>query len=393
MSTSLLFSEEEWITIFIHGTIGLRANLALSTIIKLLQNDISNSAYKKTVELIRDDPIFYKNQPIQHRGLHPINIFDNTPGNAASLCARLFDRVTDSAKKEKNTYYTFGWSGLISPGVRYDSARDLHTSIATLLQQYATKSSTPKIRLVCYSHGGNAALYLGALRDTEFPHETFIIDEMILLGVPVQKETDYLICHQLFKKIYHIYSRHDRVQRMDFFSFKRFFSQRRFYTCSRYTLPDHLVQIEIQCYTYPRYSTEKKVQINRSPGHSELWFFGWPEHKKSSYRKHFPLHPLPIACLTPALLQVITTTHPQEKNLVLELHPHTGKTFLRTRHVFKKQEIHCFSDNFIDELRATARQHRPSNYTAELQKEHMHNAVQLAYESLNNVHAEIEPID
>ena len=51
---------------------------------------------------------------------------------------------------------------------------------------------------------------------------------LALLGTPIQVETDYLINSPIFKKIYNFYSRADQVQMLDFFSFKRFFSRKKF---------------------------------------------------------------------------------------------------------------------------------------------------------------------
>ena len=376
--------KEEWITIFVHGTIGLRANLAVSTLIHLLQNDINNTLYKNTVEIIRDDPIFYQNQPIGKPGLCEIDMNMHVPGYAAGLCAQLYNFTAENVKPpETNHYYTFGWSGLISPLERYNAACDLYKALSQLLQEYAYKNITPKIRLLCYSHGGNTGLNIALARAKEFPQDTFYIDELILLGTPVQKETDYLVCHTLFKKIYHIYSRYDRIQRLDFFSFQRFFSQRRFATCTRYTLPEKLTQIEIQCFTPARYSFSQKKIVNRSPGHSELWFFGWPEHRHSSYRKYFPLYPIPIVCLLPAIIAAVEAKMPQEKHVILELNPHSAQTFLRKRHIFKKYKINCFSKSLLNRLKIHAESYKPLDYTRDLHQQHIDSAIMLASKRLN----------
>lgn len=371
--------QEEWITIFIHGSLGLRPNFAISTLIKLLQDDISNSTYKKTVEIIRDDPVFFHNQPMQARGLHPIQEQQEW---GAWLCTQLFDEIHKKNFHEKNRYYTFGWSGLISPTARYDASQEFYAQLKQELERLALENMHPKIRLLCYSHGGNTALYLAHLRNTLFNNDTFIIDELILLGTPIQRETDYLICHPMFKKIYNFFSRNDRVQRMDCFSFKRFFSQRKFNSCSRYTIPEHIKQIEIQCWVPPRYTKKQQRRlVDRSPGHSELWFFGWPEHENSSYRKHFPLYPVPVVCYLPVLIHTINNHAKELSDIIIEMCPHNGTLFIRPRYSFNKKKIPFLKKEHIKKIQTKALSLRPRDYNYEVHSAHIQQALAQAYGS------------
>ena len=67
------------------------------------------------------------------------------------------------------------------------------------------------------------------------------------MGVPIQKETDHLVHDPFFKRIYNIYSRGDRIQKLDFFSFDRFFSDRIFKDRDGFKFPkDKLVQIQLR---------------------------------------------------------------------------------------------------------------------------------------------------
>ena len=56
---SLEVPEEEWI-IFIHGTLGLRHNFEWKTFLTLFRDDINNTPYQKTIDILRDDPFYIK---------------------------------------------------------------------------------------------------------------------------------------------------------------------------------------------------------------------------------------------------------------------------------------------------------------------------------------------
>ena len=132
-------------------------------------------------------------------------------------------------------FYLFGWSGKLSYQEREDTARILYNEIKALIAEYKKQyGTTPALRLITHSHGGNVALNLAKIKeagDTEF-----VIDELILLACPVQIKTAPLIKDKLFKKIYSLYSTRDLIQILDpqevynNLKEKRFplFSQRRF---------------------------------------------------------------------------------------------------------------------------------------------------------------------
>jgi hypothetical protein len=315
---------ETWITIFVHGIMSIQPHLNLHNVMLFVRDAVHNTTYSKTVEYMRLDPYFYLNQAMQKFGLEKIDINDLEPGHATNAIAHIYDEVTKLvAPNTTNHYYTFGWSGLLSPSTRYKDAVKLLQSLTTELQEkYWKQGIYPKIRLVGYSHGGNVCLNIAAARQNTDPQSLLSIDELILVGVPIQTETDYLSNDPIFKKIYHFFSQTDRIQRIDFFSFNRIFSRRYFRNSNNFRVPKKLMQIDMKFtrgirskYNNPaRYaamtdysnpgiiSGKSKLLRDCSPGHLEFWFFGWsPKY----YRSHFVMHPLPAFIAIPYILHCI----------------------------------------------------------------------------------------
>ena len=317
-------TQETWVTVFIHGIMSIQPHLTLQNVMRFIRDDVTHTTYSKTVEYMRLDPYFYLNQAMQEFGLKKIDINDLQPGHATNAIAHIYDDVTKlSAPHTEGHYYTFGWSGLLSPTTRYrDSIKLLEDLTNELQEKFWQHNVFPKIRLVGYSHGGNVCLNIAAARQKTAPHSTLSIDELILVGVPIQTETDYLANDPIFKKIYHFFSQADRIQRIDFFSFNRVFSRRYFRNSNNFKVPEKLMQIDMKfirsahtshntpqrkaaCvdFTNPGIvSGRSRLLRDCSPGHLEFWFFGWsPKH----YRESFALHPLPAVITIPYILHYI----------------------------------------------------------------------------------------
>lgn len=382
--------DDLWMIIFVHGTLGARGNASFSNLYRIMVDDVENSTYEKAVNIIRDNPYIYQNQPIQECGLIPVNCTNRQPGQAAALFAHLFDTLL------KQTYpaiqdtrpYTYGWSGVLSETIRYKNAARFYNELLAEYQKLSINNPGKKVKIyiVGYSHGGTVALQLARVFEKEKIDQPLTIDTLVLLGTPIQNETDHLVLSPLFKKVYHIYSRGDKVQKMDFFSFKRFFSYRRFNDDSRFVTPEKVVQIELKLKPWRRdyKKNERARSINRSPGHIELWFFGWTQ---GMYRAEFPLNPLPTACLIPTIINATQSAMPHETDVVVELYPMSEKCFVRKRHYFKKIQAPGISYSTLTKLRETARAECPTtsfNRTDYLQ--HMKNAVNQAYGRVNHHH-------
>ncbi len=288
---------EEWITILIHGTVAFQSNASLQNVVLIKQDRIEGTKYERNVLQVRKNEYLFTVQAIQEIGLHRVK---KKPGflNAAYAFSTLYADVQNLCGiKEKNTFYTFGWSGLISMKRRYAEARSLYQEIKKLLKKKGKKT---KIRLIGYSHGATMLLNCADVRCKEYPQDTFQFDEVFLVGIPVQKVASRQVKSPLFKQVYSIYSHGDKVQRLDVFTPYDLISHRTFKGCQA-----NLTQIDMRisaplrpnpCYCLP---SNMQGTINQSPGHIELWFFGWIP---SSYRQNLNMYPLPAAVFIPYLV-------------------------------------------------------------------------------------------
>lgn len=395
--------EQVWINVFVHGIMSIKPHLNLSNFMRFMRDDVENTTYAKTVELMRQDSFFFKNQAMQEIGFKKIDPSDTTPGNASAAISSILNDVTalSHGPNIENHYYTYGWSGLMSPTKRYKDAIALYKNIEQEVAQFTLKGITPKIRVFGYSHGGNVVLNLGAVRQREAVRKDLVIDEMLLLGTPIQKETDYLVNDQVFKKVYNIYSACDRVQKMDFFSFNRAFSRRIFSERADFILPKKLVQIQLKltrltpaarCNTYKIaasfnfnsgaiISGKSHLLRDSSPGHGELWFFGWtPAH----YRDNFSLNPLPAVAIAPFILKTVQEIEHllvPHNPVIFDMRPEHGITLIKN---VKKQKFYKIVDfipqDQLAKLQAKAKIYTPQDYTSPAYTNHVHTAYTQAHD-------------
>lgn len=312
--------EENWITVFVHGTFGLQANFSIPTFFKLLKDDIECSSYHINVEIMRKNCAYYTLQPMQERGLHRVN-FSPAAHRGPYLFSLLFNDVLKKYyNNQNNAYYTYGWSGLVSADRRFREARSFYQELSKEIDLIVQDTGQiPKVRLIGYSHGGSICLNLAKIRCEERPHDKFLIDELILLGMPVQPVTECLIHAPLFKSIYNIYSGGDHIQRLDIFSPGNRLSSRRF----KKPIPHNLKQIEIQIRTDKGFAARRQ---DPSPGHIELWFFGWAPNL---YRQRFSFYPLPTAIFIPYIIQAVNNYMPYCPDITMQIFPDHCQTFLK----------------------------------------------------------------
>ncbi len=115
----------------------------------------------------------------------------------------------DAQRFPLDTFYLFGWSGALNFKARQQAADSLYSHIKHLVKSFA---ETPYIRIITHSHGGNVALNLAR----SYPElELFTINELILLGCPVQEATRDFVNAPLFGKIYSFHSHIDLIQVLD----------------------------------------------------------------------------------------------------------------------------------------------------------------------------------
>jgi len=115
---------------------------------------------------------------------------------------------------QKADFYAYGWSGKINFTERENVARDLYENLQNLIQKYKDVDGiSPKLRIITHSHGGNVALNLATVKDSN--DTSFLVDELILLACPVQERTKDLIKDLTFKRVYSFFSSGDIIQCID----------------------------------------------------------------------------------------------------------------------------------------------------------------------------------
>ncbi len=319
---------EEWITILVHGSIGVGANLNGKTIALIKKDCIEGSTYERNVLKMRQHPYINTLHPLGPLGLHPVPQDD--PGvNGAVIFSKLYTAMAaEFGCCEQNTFYTFGWSGLISEKERLRTARTFYTKLSRLINEKKKAGVNLKIRLIGYSHGGTMFSNFAQLRATEFCRDTFCIDETILVGIPINKAITQAINCPPFQRVYNLYSLADKVQRIDVFTSSYVLSERTF-KGKEFPL---LTQIEFR-YTATLRPLPNKVLpscmrgvINQSPGHVEWWSFGWVN---SMYRKNLDMYPLSGAIFIPFL--VYASKKLPSAHIQVDLRPEQERAYLQSR--------------------------------------------------------------
>lgn len=389
-------TQEVWLTIFVHGIISIKPHITVSNFIRFLTDNVQDSIYYHTVQLMRDDSFFYQNQAIQNRGLQKIDISKVGPGQAPSFMAYLFEYMNNhiyTINAPINHYYTFGWSGLLSRSARYTDAKHFYGALQEEIKKFRAQGIEPKIRIIGYSHGGKIILELASVHDKEMVDKTLHVDQTLFIGMPIECNDIYLIEKPIFKKVYNIFSGGDRVQPLDFFSCGQFFSYRLFKNRKDCCVSEKIVQVEIKVIrkkgegTIPlshAHCTDpllydgtrcSRALRNVSPGHTELWFFGWtPLH----YRKTFPLYPFPIVAFSPYILNIINSVKDHfcaEHPIKIVLDPRRCVMLLENkscnRTIFKAEFLKI--ENLL-ELQKKACAYWPHNFTNEMYNEHIEKA-------------------
>ena len=350
---------DTWMTIFVHGTV--KPQFSLANIAKIARDKLPHSTLWLGTEIIRNDPFFYQNQAIQMLGLHKV---PETPkeGNAAQAFAAVFDKLCSYNGKDEtnNPYYTYGWSGLLSHKCRYRDAKQFYESLKKELDQLAKQKIYPKIRIIGYSHGGNIAINLAEVRAKEYPKDTFVIDQTLLIGTPIQPRTVKNAKNSIFKRIYNFYSNSDWVQKLDAHAQRKFDNY--------HNDLDNITQVKLK--VYKRYAppgkghlrpakANQKSQRRIDPGHMELWFFGWTIYW---YRGNFPLHPLPMAVFLGWITQAIENLNTFKDDVSFGIYPELNMASLKSeKREHRKSCTYCsfMSPKQYDDLKILAYEYRP----------------------------------
>jgi hypothetical protein len=377
-------SDDLEITVLVHGILSIKQSVNPQNMIKFVRDKIADTSYARSTELTRKNPFFYQHHPMQGLGLRKIDLSTEEKGAAATAFAQTLGTIYHQiGNYSEKVYYTFGWSGLLSPRMRYLEAKIFYEHMLKEFSQYYGQKRNIKLRIIGYSHGGNVTLKLAEIYKKEgiAKENKIIIDELILIGVPVLSETDYLVNSSLFKKIYHFYSYGDRVQRLDCFSLNRMFSNRLFHERYDFKLPDKLVQVNVRLkrpvqgkgtvllQENPDKAVHKKrLMRTADPGHTELWSFGWTP---ASYRKQFPLHPLPLTAFTPFIIHSLEQCAQKSKSLSVELHPFLERMLVYDYQAKKEMIMPFVSKEQLATLKEKIKNYMPENFTKEIFNAHL----------------------
>jgi hypothetical protein len=395
-------NNESWVTVFVHGSFSLKPHLTLGNALNVIFDHIENSVYYRSTEINRQDKFFYKNQIMMGLGLHKIDIKNPNKEEAARISAQCYEKISQFiGNNPSDEYYAFGWSGLVSHKLRYLEAGILHQQLGDLLKKLRAEGKNPKVRIISYSHGGNMSIQLGAIHVTKSPADQFFVDELYLNGTPVQIETDYLINSPIFKKVYNIYSKADCVQKLDFFSFKRFFSNRKFTNRKNFQLPDKLTQIRLNIIDYTPKDLNANITLpcddailkkhfkkcTYDPGHYELWFMGWTI---LSYRKNFPFNPLPIMSFLPVIAKALQEHPEASHDVIVRILPYKEKMEVYNYEKIKAQREPVFTTDFLpksflDDLKVHALKYEPVDYNLETYNRKMYDAIAIAKYEYNEL--------
>lgn len=389
--------------IFIHGTIK-PPDISFSSLYKIINDEVDDTILALATEHVRKNPFFYRGQPIQELGLKPIVITSpdskEVTTRTAQTIAEIYDFQYSLAQKNttKRFYYTFGWNGLLSVRKRHEAAGELYRTLQAEIRKFKAQNIEPKITLVTYSHGGNVALYLPMIQEDqenkENPMEPLSVDTLIMLACPIQKETDYFVQNNLFKKVYNLFSTEDCVQQWDFFSSQeQFFSQRMFRNRRTFTVPNKIVQVRIRTTKKIRCALPETIAGNvdtllslspkcfehRDPGHMEIGGFSWGNYW---YRNTFPLFPLPIIALVPTIITTIESLLPTTTLATFDFIPEHNCAIV-TDNYSKHKKLHILWtpeeriklwDNLCTNI--------PLDYTYYNQETHIAEAIRTAHETL-----------
>ena len=384
--------EVTWVNIFVHGSFG--SLLGFLSFSDVLSDKVSGTIYRDTTKKMRMDDFFFKDQPILQRGLRRIQptLEARETGFKSYAVYPISTAFLEIAKeyelglygrefRTRQVFYSFGWSGLISQNSRRYEAIRLYNSLVAEIKKLKNEYSYKlKIRLIAHSHGGNLCLNLAAIHkllktkhafgeDTVFsadPDEQgslvsmmtllkglttkeiaatkvdqkmydyfpessdLVIDQLVMLGTPIQPETESFSYSPFFKEVYNLYSDEDYVQRADWVSSKKSLSSARI--AKKPTLQAvksndiatlYQGQIIIKSSTdipaakqapsvpageveqmniFQQLLAGKNIFVRKSadPTHKELWFLNW--EKSTEGNSVLPCAPLPVVVFLPLIL-------------------------------------------------------------------------------------------
>jgi pimeloyl-ACP methyl ester carboxylesterase len=284
-------SEKHIMAVFIHGTMLPIPSLSAfgSSLHRYFSRGrgLRKSWYQLYLDKLKTSST-YRYQPSGPDGFNPV-----TTQQCASIAAAMYQEFFP----ESCSCYTFGWDGRLSNRHRRKAAHQLYQSLCTEIDRLKANCKNLEVMVIGHSHGGNVALYL-AHAEQNFKKK-LTIDKLVLLGTPVQSETEGYVSASCFKKVYNFFSRGDQIQKIDRISTRDAWSKRKF------TPHENLIQVELRC-------------GKKQPGHAELWLFGGKDNWVC--RSNLSVAPFPIFAFLPVIIRELDARYsmPSTINLNIE---------------------------------------------------------------------------
>ena len=104
--------------------------------------------------------------------------------------------------------FMFKWSAGFSLEEREKAACQLYQALKQVCAEYNVGKNNIKLRLIGFSEGGNVVLSLPKFKDGQ----PFSVDELVLIGTPVQDVTACNVTDPMFKRVFNLYSSLDAIQ-------------------------------------------------------------------------------------------------------------------------------------------------------------------------------------
>jgi hypothetical protein len=445
---------QEWMTVFVHGSFATA--LGFISMFNVIKDKVHKTNYKKMVSMMRKDPFFYQMQPLHELGLVSIKpsltCSDENKKYAIFPVTAAYQTMTESIQKqpEVNYFYTYGWSGLISQYRRRKEAIKLYTALVAEYEKIRAQGITPKIRLIAHSHGGNLILNTAGIHELlqkgldhqpsierypdsdelsslqalhtlltkpqkdgstqAVPIAPFTIDEVILLGTPIQPETLPFFLSPFFKKIYNMYSDDDVIQSMDWVSTRRYYSEQRIALSPLSAQQPTIIQIKITLNKPAKESPKKSDSATTTPAssdkalgtikstitslwsrmfgsrptrqtldplHKEFWFMGWKNHDKPELAQQY-IKPFPYAILIPHIQKLVSSIPDvHDFDVHLKFKPDAVALSAYLHDTEKKRKKIYINKALLVDLQSQADAWRPHNITPSCEMELLHKYSQM----------------
>lgn len=355
--------QEVWLNIFVHGTVS--SALSFMDLNATSSDRLKSSVYKTATSMARKEKLFRRDILLSDKGFLKLDpSFDHNVFSATNSIIKGFDIVDEfySGFFTANMYYTFGWTGLVSQEYRRKDSVRFFNGLSLEVQRLKLAGINPKIRIIAYSHGGNVALNLAGidnwfksdLEKTKFyqkfeigsqisqafdqmlsqsplrsekknqkslffkPEKNdFKVDQLILLGCPIQEETKLFFHSNFFKHIVNLYSAQDYVQDADVISTSKPSAKR--VNVAEFDLSKKVDQIQVKiddlmCADESRefieqsqakwweivFGLKNTLRKGLDPTHKEFWCI-IPEAERINF-----ISPIPIVVFVPVILKLLS---------------------------------------------------------------------------------------